>query len=70
LSSADAALRKHLVPSAQRTLAATPGLKPPCWVRASITGAPQTRSIAPRTGCGTSCQATLAPSAGGALTTR
>jgi hypothetical protein len=68
LSSADAALTKHRVPSAQRTRAATPGLKPPGWVWASTTGAPHTRSIAPRIGRGTSCQATLAPSAGGALT--
>jgi hypothetical protein len=66
--SADAALTKNRLPSAQRTRAATPGLKPPGWVRASITEEPQARSIAIRAGCGTSCQATLVLSAVGALT--
>jgi hypothetical protein len=49
--------------------AAIPGLKPPGWSRASITGAPQTCPMAARTGCGTSRQAILAPLAGGVLTT-
>lgn len=66
-ASADTALTNHRVPSAQRTLAATPGLNPPGCVLAAVTGAPQTSSTAARTFPGRSAQATRIPSAAGAV---
>ena len=52
-TSAETALTKCLLPSAQLTRAATPGLKPPACVLASTTGEPQTCSTADRTRGGT-----------------
>jgi len=66
-ASADTALTNHRMPSAQRSLAAAPGLNPPRWVCAATTGAPQISSAAARTSAGSISQATRMPSAAGAV---